>query len=168
MIVTMSDDVGLPGPFALHCLADVDHVLCPGEPGWLVAVRMRFDEGFLSVEVNPEDDTVTVSFDPLRPPPLRHWADDVLTYPANDHYPDILGLSSTWRWTLQNQQGYQDAFQIELESPPTTVTLQYLAVASRLDSRRVTGIPITEPASAATATRDLRPDGYPQAPAQTQ
>jgi Family of unknown function (DUF6334) len=85
----------------------------------------------LSVEANPAD-TVEVSFDPLKAPPLRHWVDDSTHHSANEYYSDVLGMTSAWRWMLRNQQGYYDAFQLELGPATSTVTFQYLVSASVL------------------------------------
>ena len=136
----MVEDVAFPGPFALSSLGDVVHATYVGDSDWLVAVQFHFEEGYLSVEVDPDDDTVDVSFDALWPPPLRHWSTDSARHTASASYADVLGLSSSWRWVLRNQQGYQDAFQIELGPSTSTVTLQYLAMASHLEFRRVTRV----------------------------
>jgi hypothetical protein len=135
MIAAMTDGIAIPGPFALHRLADVHHVL--DEDGeWLVAVQFRFDEGFLAIEVDPDHDEVELSFDEAGPSALRHW-DDVVRLDAADVYADVLGLSSAWRWLLCNQQGYRDGFQIEFGPADSTITVQYIAAASRLEPRRV-------------------------------
>jgi len=82
------------------------------------------------------------SFDPRQRPLLRHWLSDAV--PTGTDQPDagLLGRDSAWRWVLRNQQGYQDAFQIELSTPSSTTTLQYLAMASRLYVRHVHDVPI--------------------------
>jgi hypothetical protein len=125
----------VPGPFALSRLAEVSHVL-DDEVGWLVGVQFRFDEGFFGIEVDPDHDEVDLSFDASRPTALRHW-DRVARRDAADVYADVLGLSSAWRWLLYNQQGYRDGFQIEFGPAEATITVQYIAVASRLEVRRV-------------------------------
>ena len=81
-----------------------------------------------------------LSFAESAPSPLRHW-DEVVRRDAADIYADVVGLSSDWRWLLVNQQGYHDAFQIEFGPADSTVTVQYLAAASRLELRRVTAVP---------------------------
>jgi hypothetical protein len=118
-------------------LAEIVHVTYLEDPTWLVAVQFRFDEGYLQVEVHPDDDTVGVSFATLHRPPLRHWASDSMSSQMNQLYAGLLGRNSAWWWVLRNQQRYEDAFQIELGAPPSTVTLQYLAMASRLHLRHV-------------------------------
>jgi Family of unknown function (DUF6334) len=122
-------------------LAEIVNVTYPGDPSWLVAVQFRFDEGYLQIEVDPDDDTVEVSFDPRHRPPLRHWASASVPSRMSQQYAGLLGSTSTWRWVLRNQQQYQDAFQIELSTPSSTRTLQYLATASRLDLRHVNHTP---------------------------
>lgn len=52
-------------------------------------------------------------------------------------YMGLQGAGSTWRWLLRNQQGYTDAFQIELGDAGEETTLQYLAIASKLEVRLV-------------------------------
>lgn len=138
----MEDDGTFSEPFALSSLSEVVHVMTVSAPGWLVAVQFRFDEGYLSVEANPADDTIEVSLDPLNSPSLRHWATDSTAHSANEYYSDVLGMTSTWRWVLRNQRGYQDAFQLELGPAASTVTFQYLVSASRILPRRVINMPI--------------------------
>jgi hypothetical protein len=111
------------------------------DASWLVAVQFRFDEGYLHVEVDPDHDTVEVTFDPRQRPPLRHWMSDSAAIQTDQHSASLLGMTSAWRWLLRNQQGYEDAFQIELSTPSSTATLQYLAMASRLHLRRVSDAP---------------------------
>ncbi len=135
----VTHDPSSVAPSALTDLAEIVHVTCPEDPSWLVAVQFRFDEGYLQVEVDPNDDTVEVSFDPLHRPPLRHWASGSVSSPMNQHYAGLLGRSSAWWWVLRNQQQYEDAFQIELGAPSSTMTLQYVAMASRLHLRHVNG-----------------------------
>jgi hypothetical protein len=133
MIDSVSDESQLYGPAVLSHLAEVQHVMSGrSSEDWLVAAEFRFDEGYLSVEVDPSDDTVDVSFDPARQPTLRHWANGAVRHDANERYADVLGLGSAWRWVLRNQQGYQDGFQIELGYAFLPVTFQYVAMASRL------------------------------------
>lgn len=138
MLSPVTDRTAVPGPFALQRLAEVHHVLYD-DGGWLVAVEFRFDEGYFAVEVDPDHDEVEVSFDESAPSPLRHW-DEVVRRDAADIYADVVGLTSTWRWLLVNQQGYHDGFQIEFGPADSTVTVQYLAAASRLELRRVTAV----------------------------
>jgi hypothetical protein len=118
MIAAVTDGMATPGPFALH-----------------------FDEGFLGIEVDPDHDEIQLSFDEVGPSALR-YRDDVVRRDAADLYADILGLSSAWRWPLCNQQGYRDGFQIEFGPADSTITVQYIAAASRLEPRRVTPVTI--------------------------
>lgn len=140
MIAAMSDGAVVPGPFALHRLAQVRHVVDDEDDRWLVAVQFRFDEGFLGIEVDPDHDEVDLSFDESGWPALRDWS-DVVRRDAADAYADVIGLSSAWRWLLCNQQGYRDGFQIEFGPADSTITVQYLAAASRLECRRVNPAP---------------------------
>ncbi|MFC6023701.1 DUF6334 family protein [Plantactinospora solaniradicis] len=133
----MAYDLPSPAPSILTNLAEVVHVAYNDDPSWLVAVQFRFDEGYLHVEVDPDDDTVEVSFDPRQRPQLRHWMSDSVPIQMNQYYAGLLSMTSVWRWVLRNQQGYEDAFQIELSTSSSTTTLQYLAVASRLHLRHV-------------------------------
>jgi hypothetical protein len=131
-------------PPALTGLAEIVHVTDREDPAWLLAVQFRFDEGYLQIEVNPDYDTVEVSFDPLRRPPLRHWASESASGPVNQHYADLLGKTSDWWWVLRNQRQYEDGFQIEFGPAASSTTLQYLAMASRLYLHHVTEV--SEPA----------------------
>jgi hypothetical protein len=139
-ISAVTDRMAVPGPFALSRLAEAMHVV-DEDGGWLVGVRFRFDEGFFGIEVDPDHDEVNLSFDESRPAALRLW-DGVVRRDAAEVYADILGLSSAWRWLLRNQQGYCDGFQIEFGPASSTITVQYIAAASRLDVRRVRSVPL--------------------------
>jgi Family of unknown function (DUF6334) len=99
-------------------------------------------EGSLSVEVNPDHDTVEVRVDDMGRSSSTHWKDDAVEHGASERYREVLGLSSSWRLSLRNQQGYQDGFQIEFDLAESAITVQYqyLALASRLDARRVIGV----------------------------
>jgi hypothetical protein len=123
-------------------LAEIVHLAYTGDPSWLVAVQFRFNEGYLHVEVDPTNDSVDVCFDPRTRPPLDHWGSDAVPSRTSQRYAGLLGRKSAWRWLLRNQQGYEDAFQIELSTPSSTTTLQYLAIASRLHLRRVEDVPM--------------------------
>ncbi|MBL7252774.1 hypothetical protein JKJ07_00445 [Actinoplanes sp. LDG1-01] len=115
----------------------------PDDPAWLLAVQFGFAEGCLQIEVDPGTDTIEVSFDPSRPPPLRHWGSAVMPRQMNQHYGGLVGQDASWWWILRNQQQYEDAFQIELStSASMTTTLQYLAMASRLYLRHVKEAPM--------------------------
>ena len=70
---------------------------------------------------------------------MQYWL-DATRQNAAGVYADVLGLSSVWRWLLHNQQGYRDGFQIESGPAQSTITVQYLAVASRLALRRVSEV----------------------------
>jgi hypothetical protein len=135
MIAAMSNGMAIPGPFALSRLAEAHHLLVT-ERQWLVAVQFRFDEGFLGIEVDPKHDEVDLTFDASRCPAPRHWK-EATRHDAAGVYADVMGLSSAWRWLLRNQQGYRDGFQIEFGPAESTITVQYLAIASRLEPRRV-------------------------------
>src|SRR5690349_8742518 len=111
------------GPLILTGLEDVVHYVDP-ESGDLPAVEFRFAEGHLLVEVDPNLDEVELSFSWFRPEVLTHWP-EASQKSMIDAYPylGVRGCSSAWRWVLQNQRGYADAFQIELLSEGATTTI---------------------------------------------
>jgi hypothetical protein len=141
-MISVMHDLFLSGPSVLTGLAEVVHLAHMDDPSWLVAVQFRFHEGYLQVEADPDDDTVEISFDPQQRPQLHHWVSDSVPTQVDQHYAGLLGMACAWRWVLRNQQGYEDAFQIELGTPSSTTTLQYLAMASRLHVRHVKDVPI--------------------------
>jgi hypothetical protein len=161
----VTTDSGSTAPSALTDLAEIMHLTFSEDPSWLVAVQFQFSEGFLQVEVNPDDDTVDLSFDASRRPPLRYWALGSTSISMNGRYANLLGSNCSWWWLLRNQQQYEDAFQIELVPTSSTTTFQYLAMASRLNLRHVTEA--DEPPAALNPTRtkgsqaspDARPSG---------
>jgi hypothetical protein len=126
----------------LTALAEVVLLAHMDDPSWLVAVQFRFHEGYLQVEVDPDGDTVGISFDPQQRPRPHHWASDSVPVRTDQYHAALLGMDSAWRWVLRNQQGYQDGFQIELATPSSRTTLQYLAMASRLHVAHVRDVPI--------------------------
>jgi hypothetical protein len=147
----VTTDSGPAPPSALTDLAEIMHLTFSENPSWLVAVQFRFSEGFLQVEVDPDDDTVEVSFDASHRPPLRCRASKATSISMNGRYANLLGSNCSWWWLLRNQQQYEDAFQIELGPRSSTTTFQYLAMASRLHLRHVTEA--DEPPAALHPTR---------------
>ena len=137
----MAGDSSSAAPSGLTDLTEIVHVTTADDPAGLVAVQFRFEEGYLQIEVDPDDDTVEFSFDPRQRPALHHWAPQSTPNPMNQHYAHLLGSNSAWRWVLRNQQNHEDAFQIELSTPSATTTLQYLAMASQLQLHHVTEAP---------------------------
>ena len=128
----MGEKASSDGPIILTELADVVHYIDP-ETGDLPAVEFRFAEGHLLVEVDPNLDEVELAFTWFRPETLSHWPEatpkSMIDAPP---YLGMQGCSSAWRWVLQNQRGYDDAFQIELLSDDATTTVQLVAAASCL------------------------------------
>jgi hypothetical protein len=133
----VGDRAVLDGP---TCLSDLHSVWHHVEPDHgLVAVEFEFGEGVLLVEVDPGFDEVELPFGiGLTAPVPRHWPDATReSVTGTTAYRELRGLDSTWRWVLWNQRGYSDAFQIELGPAGATTTLQYLAIASKLERRVV-------------------------------
>jgi hypothetical protein len=127
-------------PGGLAGLRRVSHY----EEEWLVAVGFHFEDGILLVEVDPEYDDVAITLTPTGPVTLAYWPDArCVDATRASLYAGLAGAGSIWRWALRNQQGYTDAFQIELVTETVTTTLQYLAIASRLEVRTVDETPGT-------------------------
>jgi hypothetical protein len=73
----------------------------------LFAVALHFNEGVLVIEVDPDDDTVSMRLSPVVD--LVHWPHAVATDRSVERsWPLRLGANCRWRWLLMNQQGYQD------------------------------------------------------------
>jgi hypothetical protein len=93
---------------------------------WLVAIEFVFEKGAIVVEAVPDDDTVSVH---VATDALTYWEGESVRVTA-DHA--AIGMGVRWAWSLTNQQGYVDGFQVELTSDRERVRLQFVTVASRL------------------------------------
>jgi hypothetical protein len=104
---------------------------------WLVAVALHFAEGTLVIEVDPNSDEVTMRL--VEVVALDHWSDAAIARDATQQpaWASHIDAHCLWRWTLTNQQGYTDGAQIELELGQSTITVQWVAGASRLQVARV-------------------------------
>jgi hypothetical protein len=99
---------------------------------WLVAVALHFAEGTLVIEVDPNSDEVAMAL--VAFVVLEHWSDAAIARDATQQpaWASHIGAHCLWRWTLTNQQGYTDGAQIELELGQSTITVQWVAAASKL------------------------------------
>lgn len=134
----------LPGPQLLTALAKVHHHVW-ADGGELVGVEFEFAEGVVLVQIELDTDEVLVSFlDELTVRCALNVSevDEVMRVDVSDRpvYQRLIGSDSCWRWSLVNQQGYQDAVQIEFRVQDATdaVSLQYLAIAGLLRVRSLT------------------------------
>ncbi len=133
-----------PGPQFLEGLSRVRHGVYQ-DTAMLVAIDLRFVQGSVLVQVDPDTDEVITSFDDAA---IDAEVDEVswLDVSTSADYRDVIGSDTLWRWHLVNQQGYRDGFQIELEQrgsdnkATSTATFQYLALASEIEVRRVSQV----------------------------
>ncbi len=110
-------------------------------PKAVAGVRLIFDHGDWVVTVDEDDDTIE----------LAETTDKVLDRwqiaEASSFFPWAAAIGKTvrWAWTLENQQGYLDALQLELASTSRggSVGIQLVAMASHLAVHAV--IPIETP-----------------------
>lgn len=93
----------------------------------------RFERGTITVTAMPDDDTVRLS---NQGPTLPHRRD--LT--AIEPWDRLVGSGVLWMWTLTNQKGYQDGFQLELGRPGFVWSLQLTCEASSLSAQALTSL----------------------------
>jgi hypothetical protein len=110
----------------------VDRELRSG--GAIIEVSFMFDEAILRIIVDPDDDTVHLFLD-------EAGTGEIVTTTRissfDDLIPSLLSKSFLWVWELTNQQGYRDGIQFEFAlreaGTRSTVTVQFIAIASSLE-----------------------------------
>ncbi len=85
----------------------------------------QFDSGCLSVTASGEDDTIIVSNGTSE----VAQKDDLTEV---DPWAKFVGCGLLWMWTLRNQQGYVDGFQVEFSNPGALHSVQLICEASAL------------------------------------
>ena len=96
--------------------------------GNVKTLGLAFEQGSLLVRANNEDDSISL----LAPPSLQ--GEDISHQPP---WREAIGRGVVWVWLLANQQGYEDACQIEFGKPTgpgqaDSVTVQLVVAGSAL------------------------------------
>lgn len=107
------------------------YALSPADRG----PRPRFDEfvlGFetrsISIAGEPLDDTIRVRYGGATLP----FQEDLT---AHEPWRLLIGCGVIWTWTLTNQNGYVDGFQIELARPGECWSVQFMSEGASLSVR---------------------------------
>jgi len=97
----------------------------------------RFDEYVLDfgtrsivISAEPKDDSIRAHFGEP-----SHSFEEGLT--AREPWRTLIGCSVLWTWTLTNQRGYQDGFQIELARPGECWAIQFMSEGAALSVRSI-------------------------------
>lgn len=92
------------------------------EPGWITAIRLQFESGDQTIEVDDSDDTM-------------RWTVGRSVEPAAETPPSWVPLLESrvrWAWLLTNHRGFRDALQLEFSRDRQSTYLQFLVEGSRL------------------------------------
>src|SRR4051812_27984976 len=99
------DDSGL--------LTGVDHVLFEGDPHFVTAVVLRFEQLTAVFRAVADDDTLTVTVGAFQP-----GSEEVIRAASlAPAWGNCLRRSVSWAWQLTNQQGYTDGVRLEFGQP---------------------------------------------------
>lgn len=99
-----------------------------GQELMCAAFSLRFAEGVLLIEAEPNTDTIHLSIG--AGPELRFDPDSVPVpedVTKTEPWASLVGADVGWRWLLVNQQGYVDGFQVEFSRDhQKVVTCQWM------------------------------------------
>ena len=93
-------------------------------------ITLEFAHGRLSVLAVGADDSIEIT-ESKRPSGAQ--AD----LSATDVWQQALGSRAIWTWSMRNQQGFHDGFQIEFSRPGIQCDIQFMVEASTLSVRKV-------------------------------
>lgn len=94
-------------------------------PALLSVLGLVFDHGSMLVEAVADNDTIGVSLNGE----LKNARQDVS---GESPWSLLVGGAPLWLWSLTNQQGYQDGFQIMLRKDGADVGFQIMVLAGSL------------------------------------
>ena len=99
--------------------------------------KFRFDEYVLGFETRtivitaePQDDSIRVQYGEASLP----FREDLT---AREPWRTLIGCGVIWTWTLTNQNGYDDGYQVEFARPGECWALQFMSEGSALSVRSI-------------------------------
>lgn len=95
------------------------------DPTLVSALALVFENGSLTLEAVADDDTLSASLNA----DLKRIDQDVSREPP---WSVLVGGVPLWLWSLTNQQGYNDGFQVMLRKDGADVGFQIMVLASSL------------------------------------
>jgi hypothetical protein len=97
----------------------------------------RFDEYVFGFETR----SIVIAAEPLDDTIHVQYGEASLSFPedltAREPWRMLIGCGVMWTWTLTNQNGYRDGFQIELARPGECWALQFLSEGGALSVRSI-------------------------------
>jgi hypothetical protein len=98
-------------------------------PGRYSVLHLKFRSGAIHLQCNDDTDEIIVEI-----------GREIVDYPNVTHAAliDLIGMSIEYAWSLTNNRGYEDAFQLRLTNGEgREETLQFEVAASAMDIRRL-------------------------------
>lgn len=120
-------------------IQDVDYLF--GALDDPIGLRIVCNNGRFSFVVNGDDDSIEIHTEQLNDFPAESiW----VSASASELWQHAIGATVVWLWVLSNQQGYEDAAQIEFYNASSGANncVQFVARASSLEFRTITRIEI--------------------------
>lgn len=96
----------------------------------LIILSFQNEEGsqLISIQIDINDDSLSVST--LQPKNMKYYH----RVHVSEKWESIIGCQAIWMWTITNQQGYLDAIQFEFRTPLGSNIIQFLGIASSIQS----------------------------------
>ncbi len=106
--------------------------------GLIVGVRLVFETRTLDCLANPDDDTIAISAASAVP-------EAELSSCVHPVWLRAIGRPLMWTWSLENNQGYWDAIQLEFahdSGDRDVISIQLLVMASQITFYSLTQLPM--------------------------
>jgi hypothetical protein len=134
----------------------VEYSLFEGDEKFITAVGLRFETLSAVFRAVPDDDTLAVTIEHLKPDAEETLIDATNSAP----WSACVGYGICWAWRLTNQQGYSDGVRLEFSKPGETsrAVVELLVMASAVQISCVVPCATTEQAVPADC-RDERRSG---------
>lgn len=94
---------------------------------------LRFERQSIVISSEPEDDTIRVKYGEATLP----FQKDIT---AREPWRTLIGCGVLWAWTMTNQNGYPDGYQIEFARPGECLSVQFMSEGGTLSLRSVASI----------------------------
>ncbi len=94
---------------------------------------LRFETCSIVISSEPEDDTVRARFGEATLP----FQEDLSTHAP---WRTLIGCGVLWTWTMTNQNGYGDGFQVEFARPGECWAVQFMSEGGALSLRAISSI----------------------------
>lgn len=123
-------------PMEWHDLGNLTHVeelRWSGDgPVWLLALRLTFDYGRVTIEAD-SDDTIVVTHPAFEPTARSDWSPPI-DVSASALWAEVIGRPILWARQMTNHHNWLDGFQLEFAIGPDSIgtCIDMIAIASAL------------------------------------